>query len=61
MTATTTLILGGGFGGISAANSLRRLLPQEHQIIVIDKSTHFHVVMRDVVDSVMRDVVDSVD
>ncbi len=43
MSATTTLILGGGFGGISAANSLRRLLPQEHEIIVIDKSTHFHV------------------
>jgi len=43
MSSTTTLILGGGFGGISAANSLRGLLPQEHQIIVIDKSTHFHV------------------
>ena len=43
MSATTTLILGGGFGGISAANSLRRLLPPEHEIIVIDKSTHFHV------------------
>jgi hypothetical protein len=43
MTATTTLILGGGFGGISAANSLRRLLPSEHGVVVIDKFSHFHV------------------
>ncbi len=43
MSATTTLILGGGFGGISAANSLRRLLPEEHKITVIDKSSRFHV------------------
>src|SRR5512134_144293 len=43
MAATTTLVLGGGFGGISAANSLRRLLPSEHGIVVIDKSSHFHV------------------
>jgi sulfide:quinone oxidoreductase len=43
MTATTTLILGGGFGGISAANSLRRLLPSEHGVVVVDKSSHFHV------------------
>jgi sulfide:quinone oxidoreductase len=43
MSATTTLILGGGFGGVSAANSLRRLLPPEHEIIVIDKSARFHV------------------
>src|SRR4030067_1021505 len=43
MAATTTLVLGGGFGGISAANSLRRLLPSEHGVVVIDKSSHFHV------------------
>jgi sulfide:quinone oxidoreductase len=43
MTATTTLVLGGGFGGISAANSLRRLLPSDHGVVVIDKSSHFHV------------------
>ena len=43
MTATTTLILGGGFGGISAANSLRRLLPSEHDVVVVDKSARFHV------------------
>jgi len=43
MTTTTTLILGGGFGGISAANALRRLLPPEHEIAVVDKTSHFHV------------------
>lgn len=43
MTATTILILGGGFGGIAAANSLRKLLPQEHKIVVIDKTPNFHV------------------
>ncbi len=40
---TTTLILGGGFGGISAANSLRGLVPPEHEVVVIDKSSRFHV------------------
>jgi sulfide:quinone oxidoreductase len=43
MSATTTVILGGGFGGIAAANSLRRLLTVEHEIIVIDESPRFHV------------------
>ena len=43
MSATTTVILGGGFGGISAANSLRRLLTAEHEIVVIDETSRFHV------------------
>jgi len=43
MAATTTLILGGGFGGISAANTLRGLLPSEHRVVVVDRSSHFHV------------------
>ncbi len=43
MTATTTLILGGGFGGISAANTLRRLLGPEHVITVVDPSDRFYV------------------
>lgn len=39
--ATTTLILGGGFGGIAAANRLRGLLPMEHKVILVDRSgTH---------------------
>lgn len=43
MSATTTVILGGGFAGITAANTLRRLLPAEHEIIVIDASPNFYV------------------
>lgn len=43
MTTTTTLIIGGGFGGIAAANTLRRLVPQEHEIVVIDRAETFHV------------------
>ncbi len=43
MSATTTLIVGGGFGGISAANALRRLLPPEHEVTVVDQTSHFYV------------------
>jgi sulfide:quinone oxidoreductase len=43
MSATTTLILGGGFGGISAANALRRRLPPEHEVAVVDQTSHFYV------------------
>lgn len=43
MAKTTTLILGGGFGGISAANTLRRLVPVEHDVVVVDRSPRFHV------------------
>lgn len=38
---STTLILGGGFGGLSCANELRRLLPGSHRIIVVDQSPEF--------------------
>lgn len=37
------LILGGGFGGLAAAKELRRLLDEEHEIIVIDKKYKFSV------------------
>lgn len=43
MSARTTVILGGGFGGIAAANSLRQLLSPEHAITVVDESARFHV------------------
>ncbi len=43
MHTTTTLILGGGFGGIAAARTLRSLLPEEHKIILIDRSSTFLV------------------
>lgn len=37
MTAKTILILGGGVGGIVAANALRRQLAAPHRIIVVDR------------------------
>ena len=40
---THTVILGGGFGGLAAANALRSLLPASHTITVIDQSPRFHV------------------
>ncbi|MBI4429358.1 MAG: NAD(P)/FAD-dependent oxidoreductase [Ignavibacteriales bacterium] len=43
MKGTTTLILGGGFGGLAAAYTLRSLIPSDHRITMIDKSYSFHV------------------
>ena len=43
MNATTTVILGGGFGGIAAANTLRGLAPRDHDIIVVDQTADFLV------------------
>jgi len=40
--ASTTLILGAGFGGIATANALRRQLSADHRIILIDKAPTFH-------------------
>lgn len=43
MTSNTILILGGGVGGLITANELRRQLPSEHKIIIIDReSKHLH-------------------
>src|SRR6185436_7740335 len=35
------LILGAGFGGLAAANALRKSLGQEHRVIVIDRKKSF--------------------
>jgi sulfide:quinone oxidoreductase len=43
MSATTTVILGGGFGGLACANALRRLRPRDHAIVVVDRAPRFHV------------------
>jgi sulfide:quinone oxidoreductase len=37
MSSKTILILGGGLGGLVTANELRRFLPREHRIVVIDR------------------------
>jgi len=37
----TLLILGGGIGGVVAASRLRRALPREHRIVLVEQaSTH---------------------
>ncbi len=41
MDGTTTLILGGGWGGLTAAHHLRSLLPPEHRIVVVERSDTF--------------------
>lgn len=38
MAGKTVAVLGGGVGGLVAANRLRKLLPGEHRVIVIDRS-----------------------
>lgn len=38
MTGKTVLILGGGIGGLVAANELRHLLPNEHRIVLVEKN-----------------------
>lgn len=37
------VILGGGFGGLAAATELRRLLPEEHEITLVDRRDRFFV------------------
>jgi len=41
MSGKTTLILGGGVGGIVTANALRDQLPPEHRVIVVDKRAEY--------------------
>ncbi|MGQ9469781.1 MAG: FAD-dependent oxidoreductase, partial [Nitrososphaerales archaeon] len=36
------LILGGGIGGVVAANALRKKLGKEHKIIIVDKKKEFN-------------------
>ena len=38
MTGKNIVILGGGFGGVSAARNLRSLLPAEHSVTLIDRN-----------------------
>jgi sulfide:quinone oxidoreductase len=38
MAGQTVLILGGGTGGLVAANRLRRMLAKEHRVVLVDRS-----------------------
>jgi len=38
MAGKTVAILGGGVGGLVAANRLRRLLPREHRVVLVDRN-----------------------
>ncbi len=38
MSAQTIVILGGGVGGLVAANELARLLPEKHRIVLVERS-----------------------
>lgn len=40
---STTLILGGGFGGVACARALAALAPDSHRILLVDRSPHFLV------------------
>ena len=37
----TILVLGGGIGGVAAANALRKRLPREHRVVVVDREAKF--------------------
>ncbi len=41
MAGTTTIILGGGWGGLTAAHHLRSLISSEHRVVVIERSAVF--------------------
>lgn len=38
MNGKTILILGGGVGGLMAANALREMLPGEHHVLLVEKN-----------------------
>lgn len=38
MTSKTVVVLGGGVGGLSVANDLRRRLDRKHEVVVVDKT-----------------------
>ena len=41
MADKTIVILGGGFGGLATAQQLRRVLPPEHRIVVVERQNTF--------------------
>ncbi len=43
MSGKTIVILGGGFGGLSTAQQLRKALGDEHRVVVVEKEDSFHL------------------
>ena len=43
---TRTLVLGGGFGGIAAAVELKRLLGDDHEVVLVDRKPEFTMGLR---------------
>lgn len=41
MSGKTTLILGGGIGGLATAGHLRRLAPPDHRIVLVERNESF--------------------
>ena len=41
MNQSSVLILGGGIGGVAAANALRKALPKKHRIVLVDREPSF--------------------
>jgi len=44
--STRTVVLGGGFGGISASLELKRLLGDDHDVVLIDRNPDFRMGLR---------------
>jgi len=43
MAGKTVVILGGGMGGLAAAQQLRTLLPSENRVVVVEKQSTFYM------------------
>ncbi len=46
MPASRTLILGAGFGGLTVATELERLLGADHEVVLVDRNEHFSMGLR---------------